>query len=251
MQKHSFGAKVFQFESIDSTNSFAKSLEESDAPHGTIIIAEEQTAGHGRMGRRWHSSAGENLLFTVILRPDVAADRLLLLPLAAAVGIAEGIEQMTGVSLETKWPNDLLYDRKKICGILIEGSIDSTGATAIALGAGININQTFFPPEIEASAGSLSLITGHQWSKQELLDTILLCLEEKYNDLCTSFAPSILAAWKKRTTMLGKNVTIIEHKCAYDATAVDLDHLGALIVRRPDGTLHTVYAGDVSVHPLE
>jgi BirA family transcriptional regulator, biotin operon repressor / biotin---[acetyl-CoA-carboxylase] ligase len=246
-----FGAKVLHFESIGSTNTFAKTLKEPEAPHGTVIIAEEQSDGHGRLGRQWQSASGENLLFTILLRPSVPAERLVLLPLAAAVGIAEGIEQCTGVPLETKWPNDLLYGRKKICGILIEGSIEAGGAAAIALGAGINVNQSFFPSDIEATAGSLVQITGHQWPKQELLNAVLACLEERYNELCSSFAPAILTAWKKRTTMLGKQITVIEQQNTFAATAVDLDPQGALIVRRTDGSLSTVYAGDVSIRNPE
>jgi BirA family biotin operon repressor/biotin-[acetyl-CoA-carboxylase] ligase len=251
ISEYCFGKKVYQFESIDSTNTFARNLSENDAPHGTLVIAETQTAGRGRLGRRWESDPGENLLFTILLRPSVRIEKLILLPFAAAIGIADGIEQTTGVSLETKWPNDLLCGKKKMCGILIEGSMEPDVGAAIALGVGINVNQMNFPSDIEHVATSLYQITGRRWPKGELLNAILPSLEERFLELCYSEAPTILASWKKRTRMMGQQVLVKEQQEAYEATAVDLDVQGALLIKHPDGTVHSVLSGDVSIRHLE
>jgi BirA family biotin operon repressor/biotin-[acetyl-CoA-carboxylase] ligase len=250
-EEYCFGKKVYQFESVDSTNTFARNLPEQEAPHGTLVIAEEQTDGRGRLGRHWKSDPGENLLFTILLRPAAPIEKLILLPFAAAVGIADGIEQITGVALETKWPNDLLCGRKKVCGILIEGSMEPGVGAAIAVGAGINVNQTSFPDDLEQTAASLYQITGRRWPKSELLNAILSSLEGRFLELCYSETSTILASWKKRTTMMGQKILVKEQEDAYEATAVDLDLQGALLIKRPDGTVHSVFSGDVSIRHLE
>jgi BirA family transcriptional regulator, biotin operon repressor / biotin---[acetyl-CoA-carboxylase] ligase len=249
--EYCFGKKVYRLESVDSTNTFARNLSEEDAPHGTLVIAEEQTAGRGRLGRQWKSDPGENLLFTLLLRPASAVEKLTLLPFAAAVGIADGIELATGVALETKWPNDLLCGNKKVCGILIEGSMEPGAGATVAVGAGINVNQMSFPGEIEHTAASLFQITGRRWPKSELLQAILPCLEDRFLELCNAEAPTILASWKKRSSMMGRDVLVTEQLVEYEATAVDLDTQGALIIRHPDGTVHSVFSGDVSIRHVE
>ena len=126
----------------------------------------------------------------------------------------------------------------------------SVGA-AIALGAGINVNQTSFPDDIEQTAASLYQITGRRWPKSELLNAILSSLEGRFLELCYSETSTILASWKKRTTMMGQKILVKEQEDAYEATAVDLDLQGALLIKRPDGTVHSVFSGDVSIRHLE
>jgi BirA family biotin operon repressor/biotin-[acetyl-CoA-carboxylase] ligase len=242
-----FGKTVFAFESIDSTNTFARGLDESKAPHGTIVVAERQTKGKGRLGRVWDSPAGENLLFTLLLRPACEPERLSLLPIMSAVGVAEGIERATGLRAETKWPNDLVFKDKKLCGILLEGSIDLNRTSAVALGIGLNVNQTQFPDELKETATSLHLATGTPWIKDLILKFLLESLEDWYEKLSANSSSAIVDAWKQRSSMLGKRIQITEPGSSYEATAIDVDPQGALIVDPGGNQRKALYAGDVSI----
>src|SRR5512140_1081597 len=135
-----FGRKIYTFETIDSTNNCARALAGCWAEEGTVIIAEQQTAGRGRLGRSWEANPNENLTFSIILRPTISPDAVNLLPLSVAVAVSEAIEKLTGMRPECKWPNDLLLDGKKVAGILLEGSVTQSKVDWIVIGVGVNVN---------------------------------------------------------------------------------------------------------------
>lgn len=242
-----FGRKVYTFDVIDSTNLFAKTLTSQSAPHGTLIIAEEQTAGKGRLGRRWQSEKGANLLFSLILHPKFHFEKTKLLPFAAGLAVADAIERNTGLKTECKWPNDVLIEKKKVAGILMETAMQDSAPKEIILGIGVNVNQQNFLPELEASATSLFLQLGKTIDRTTLLQTILEELEQRYDQLAQFPSSLIIEDWKRRTTMLQSPVALLENEKRKIVIALDVTPEGALAIQTADGVRREVFAGDVSL----
>ncbi|MDE3058297.1 MAG: biotin--[acetyl-CoA-carboxylase] ligase, partial [Bacteroidota bacterium] len=242
-----FGQTVYAFEVIDSTNLFAKSLSAKEAPHGTLIIAEQQTAGKGRLGRRWQSEKGANLLFSLILHPTFQFEKTKLLPFAAGLAVADAIERYTGLKTECKWPNDVLIEKKKVAGILMETATQDTITKEIILGIGVNVNQQFFPPELASTATSIFLQTGKTIDRTTLLQVLLEELEHRYDQLAQFPSSLIIEDWKRRATMMNSTVFLLEGSIQKAVTALDVTPEGALVIRAADGTRRELYAGDVSL----
>ncbi|KAB2924729.1 MAG: biotin--[acetyl-CoA-carboxylase] ligase [Bacteroidetes bacterium] len=242
-----FGRTIHSFDRIDSTNTFGKRIDPSDAPHGTLIIAEEQTAGRGRLQRSWESDPGTNLLFSLILYPAFDAEKYRLLPFAASLAAADAVERVTGLSVSCKWPNDILIGTKKVCGMLLESVTGNRGVTRIVLGIGLNVNQEQFPEELRFKATSLVLETGAAADRIVLLQAVLEELEVRYEQLERYPPQTLLDDWKMKALIFGKKITVLESEFAYDAVAIDLAEDGALIVRPADGPVKRIYAGDVSI----
>ncbi len=241
------GKKIYSLETIDSTNTFARSLQESDSPHGTLIITEEQTAGKGRQGRQWRSQKGENLLFSIVLKPSLVQEKVRVLPFAAALASADGIEQETKCAVDCKWPNDLLIQNKKVAGMLIETATQNDAVTNIILGIGINVNQTEFEDDLKEKATSLKLHTRQEIDRIRLLCAVVEELEYRFEQL-RQFSPQLLLdEWKQRATMFGSPITLVEHASVVHATAVDVAPNGALIIEEEGGTRREVFAGDVTI----
>jgi BirA family biotin operon repressor/biotin-[acetyl-CoA-carboxylase] ligase len=247
LRTHDFGRKIHAFDVIDSTNLFAKSLSAKTAPHGTLIIAEEQTAGKGRLGRRWQSEKGANLLFSLVLHPKFHFEKTKLLPFAAGLAVADAIEHHTGLKTECKWPNDVLIEKKKVAGILMETAMQEMVTKEIILGIGVNVNQQHFPPELALTATSLFLQTGKTVDRTTLLQTLLEELEHRYNQLAQFPSSLIIEDWKRRATMMNSTVFLLEGSIQKAVTALDVTPEGALVIRAADGTQHELYAGDVSL----
>ena len=245
LRTRTFGRTVYAFDKIDSTNVYARSLRESDSAHGTLIVADEQTAGKGRQGRVWKSQKGMNLLFSLVLRPKIPHDRVRLLPFAAGLAVADAIEQTTGCNVECKWPNDLLVGGKKVAGMLIESTVQNEAITNVILGIGVNVNQTQFPAELNAT--SLHIHTGKDIDRVRLLCAVLEEVEQRYEQL-EHFSPRmILDEWKQRAPMFGSMITLVEHGSPLKATAVDIAADGALVIEELNGARREVLAGDVTL----
>lgn len=243
-----FGRKMFVLDTIASTNEFAKSLNPEEGPHGTVVTAEEQLSGKGRLGRRWESQRSKNLLFSILLRPDEAESlKAPLIPFAAAVAASEAIELATGLQVECKWPNDLLIGKKKVCGMLLESSMMGFRIEKIALGIGVNVNQDDFPAALLPHATSLLIEGGAPVDRSRLLQHMLASLEMQYARLLNEPVELMLNAWKKRSAMFGTRITVREAQGAIEGVAEELATDGSLLIRLDDGTLHTVRAGDVSL----
>lgn len=243
-----FGQKVFVLDTVISTNEFAKSLALEEGPHGTVVTAEEQTSGRGRLGRRWESPRSKNLLFSILLRPrETDLLKVPLIPFAAAIGAAEAIEAETRLAVECKWPNDLLIGKKKVCGMLLESSLVGSRMEKLVLGIGVNVNQDLFPPDISSSATSLLIEKGSEVNRVSLLQRMLLSVEMHYDRLTNEPAELLLHAWKKRTTMFGTRIMVRESNRMVTGVAEALATDGSLIMRLDDGSQHTVRAGDVTL----
>jgi BirA family biotin operon repressor/biotin-[acetyl-CoA-carboxylase] ligase len=241
-----FGSKFFTFETIDSTNNCARALAGCWAEEGTIVLAEEQTAGRGRQGRSWYTNPQENLTFSVILRPKLPPDAINLLPLFAAVAIADAIESETGLAVQCKWPNDIILNGRKAAGILLEGSVKGDAVEFVVLGIGINVNQTIFPVDIAHRATSLRLETGKNLDRVKLLHKVLNALESRYRAVLKSGFNAILPDWTTRSAMLEKEITVSENGTEFSGVVKGLAPDGALIIAS-DGAERALYAGDVTI----
>lgn len=246
LKTRAFGAKIFAFETIDSTNNCAKAVAGCGAVEGTVVIAEHQTNGKGRHGRIWQSSPNENLMFSIVLRPKLSPEGLNLLPLYVAVAVSDAIERLTGIALECKWPNDLLINGKKVAGILIEGSFKQNSVDYVVVGVGINVNQLRFPGEIESTATSLRLEAGKEVDRIPLFREILLSMETMYKDSSTTGFRSVIPRWLSHSRMINRTISVSQQGSVFSGTVKGLSPEGGLVLQT-DGAERTVFAGDVTI----
>jgi BirA family transcriptional regulator, biotin operon repressor / biotin---[acetyl-CoA-carboxylase] ligase len=246
LRTRQFGQKIYTFDTIDSTNNCARALAGCWADEGTVIIAEQQTAGRGRLGRPWVANANENLTFSIILRPTIPADTINLLPLAVAVAVAEAVEKESGLKLECKWPNDLIFENRKVARILLEGSFTRNVIDWIVIGIGINVNQTQFPGDLADKASSLKLSAGRDIDRSSLFHRLLESLERCYKAGTKSGFESILPEWISRTTMIDRQISVMENGTLFSGTVKGLSRDGGLILRS-NGLERTLFAGDVTI----
>lgn len=247
------GSEIHVFDEIDSTNNEAKKMAIDGCADGTILIADVQTGGRGRLANRsFVSPKGKGLLFTIVLRPKIAPTEASKCTLLAALAVVRAIRRVTGIDCGIKWPNDILVQGKKLVGILTEMNADMAGVNYIAMGIGININipQSDFPEELQTIATSVEAELGEAIDRFTLLGAVCEELERYYEQMLTEgFAP-ILAAWKQYSVTLGQLVRVIAPDETYEGRAIDLDEDGSLLVETQDG-IRTVLAGDVSIRPQE
>ncbi|HML32813.1 MULTISPECIES: biotin--[acetyl-CoA-carboxylase] ligase [Sporomusa] len=244
------GREIHYFSEIDSTNNAAKKLAADGCPEGTIVVAEEQLTGRGRLARGWYSPFGKGIWLSVVLRPPFAPMEAAKCTLMAAVGINRAINAVTGAGCGIKWPNDILCKGRKVVGILTEMSAEMDAINYVVIGIGVNVNmeEQDFPEEIAATATSLAMAAGCRIPRMKLLTAILAELENVYSTVKTSgFAP-ILAEWKSQSITLGQQVAVNGIDRNFTGLAVDIDADGALLIKTPQG-IERVLAGDVSIRP--
>ncbi len=234
---------------LDSTQSRAALLAQAGAPEFTWVIAEEQTAGRGRHGNRWSSAPGEGIYCTLILRPRCSPVRLLALTLAAGVAVREGLQRDSELALDLRWPNDLLFEGKKVSGILLESSGDTQKLQYALLGIGVNVQQRQFPGDLATPATSLALALGRNMQRRPLLVAIArsfarryrLFQQERYGELLAEFAAHSSYARGLQVTVGARGGP----EQVYCGTTEGLDENGFLLVRTTAGELRTVVSGDV------
>ena len=242
-----FGRGLRAFHSAPSTNTLAMAWAHEGAREGSVVIADYQSAGRGRQGRQWEASAGQNLLFSVVLRPRLRPAQLNLITLAASLAIAEGIDAVAApLQASIKWPNDILLEERKCCGMLLESTLSPPTAATVVLGIGINVNQHLFSPELEGQATSLLLETGRQVPRSALLADLLSRLESWYDALHQD-QESVRGAYTARLHGLGlKRIVHRGPRAALLAGAVlGVTDAGALRLK----TLHgeqVIHVGDVT-----
>ena len=244
---------VLYFDSIDSTNTRAKELAAQGAPHGTVLIADHQTGGRGRLGRTFLSPAGTGIYLSVILRPNCTPAELMHLTCAAAVAMCDAVERSAGFRPSIKWTNDLVYGGRKLAGILTELSISPQGMVDYAvIGVGINCCQkeSDFPGEIRSIAGSLSMFSPSPVDRSRVAAAVVEALYEMSENLLHE-KHSIMAHYRADCITLGREVSIVKADGSVRyAKAVDIDEEGALIVCSPDNTIGIVNSGEVSVRGM-
>jgi BirA family biotin operon repressor/biotin-[acetyl-CoA-carboxylase] ligase len=246
----SFGRSFRYYDEIESTMTEAKSLANSGAPEGTVVIAESQNAGRGRLGRRWTSPAGKGLLFSVILRPEVLMSDAYLLTLAAAAAAAEGIETAANVHVQIKWPNDLFVGARKVAGILMEVAGEQDDVVWIVVGMGVNVNTEYseLPVALRRTATSLKMITGSAVDRSDLLSHLLISLERHYADAVDRGFDRALQAFRDRDYLLKRTVTIQTREGQVTGQVTGIDERGALLVETGQRQVKRFHAGDVSLH---
>ncbi len=242
------GRQIRCFSRIDSTNQYAKKAAEDGAADGMLVIADEQTAGKGRRGRSWVTPPGETIAFTLLLRPKLSPDRVSMVTLVMGLAVAKAVNTLYPLKAGIKWPNDVVINGKKLCGILTEMSAEVMHVNHIVIGVGINANMTSFPEELSRIATSLKLELGRDVSRAELIaqvmaeferlyekfeeDGDLRAVSEEYNALCLN-AESM--------------VRVLDPNGEYTGTSHGINALGELLVETESGQVRNVYAGEVSV----
>ena len=238
-----FGKNIYFFKKVSSTMDIAKELAQKKVPEGTIVIAEKQLSGRGRLGREWVSPPG-GIYFSVILYPKIPLMDVPLINLMASTVVAESIKELYKLKARTKWPNDVLIGEKKVCGILIELACEPDRIKWVVLGIGINANtDRRFINKIENST-SIKLELKKKISVVELFNSVLEKLNREYRQLNHGRFRKILSKWKKLSSTLKKRVKIITPEGEIKGTAVDVSTRGALLVKLKDNKIKEVYAGD-------
>lgn len=280
------GQTLCYHDSIDSTNLQAKKLAEEGAPEGTLVVADKQSAGRGRRGRAWASPAGTNLYFTVLLRPQIAPDKASMLTLVMALAVATAIGKTLGddvghaeatanrktlganarmvrhdgeaandapAAVGIKWPNDIVVDGRKVCGILTELSlsVEQGSIDYLVIGVGINVARQDFPEELQGHAIALEEASADHVNRSELLNAVLSAFEAYYGAfLATQDLSRLKDDYDGLMVNLGRQVRVLDPKGEYDGIARGIRDTGELIVELPDGEIKNVYAGEVSVRGI-
>jgi BirA family biotin operon repressor/biotin-[acetyl-CoA-carboxylase] ligase len=242
-----FGKRIYHFFRTDSTNRVALELGHADEPEGAVILAEEQTAGRGRAGRTWHSERGTGIYTTLLLRPKLAPVQAPLLTMMAGLSAHAAIQTATGLTVDLKWPNDLMSQGKKIGGILTEMHAEPAQVRFVIVGIGINVNQQKFPGDLGAIASSLRAETGRMHSRLELLVQLLRVFESDYNRFVKEGPGSVVERFSAISSYAsGKRVRVTNGKESFTGVTAGLGPEGLLQVQRDGGQVVTVIAGDVA-----
>lgn len=245
------GREVFYYDEADSTNIRAKSAGETGGSHGALFVADEQTAGKGRRGRAWESPSGSSIYMTILLRPKISPVKAPMLTLVMALSVADGIRQVTGLDTLIKWPNDIVLNQKKVCGILTEMSTEIDYINYVVIGVGINVNQESFPDIIRDTATSLKAETGRSFRRSEIIAAVMERFEKYYETfLKTEDLSGIQETYNNILANRDKDVRVLEPGNEYDAHAIGINEKGELIIKTPDGTKKNIFAGEVSVRGL-
>lgn len=238
------------YKETDSTNLRAKELG-GEGVHGTLILAERQSAGRGRRGRVWESAEEENIYMSLYLRPEFAPEKAPMLTLVMAYSVAEALRKMFGIETQIKWPNDLILNKKKICGILTEMTMEGRKTQSVVIGVGINLGNQVFPEELKESATSLWIETGKRIPKAELIDGIMAEFEQQYEAFCQAGDLSpILEGYNQVLVNKGNEVLILDAKGKYPAVSAGINAQGELQIEKEDGTRENIFAGEVSVRGI-
>jgi len=241
------GHHIVHYFRADSTNSVALNMAAKGAEHGTVVLAEEQTAGRGRLGRAWYSEKSSGIYVSVILRPPLAPSAASVLTLLAGVAAHEAISAVTGLPVDIRWPNDLLVNGKKVCGILTEMNAELDRLHAVVLGFGINVNHAAMPEELKSIATSLRIEVGKACSRAQTLVALLRELERKYHLLLDEGGAAIVRRWSSASSFAeGKRIRVLTHTGEFQATTAGLDPSGALHVRRDNGRVELLVAGEIA-----
>jgi len=247
---HPWQNQIQWFETIESTNTYAKQLAAAGAAHGTVLLAGHQTGGRGRMGRSFSSPANAGVYMSVLLRPQCSPQQLMHLTCAAGVAMCDAVENTCGLRPGIKWTNDLVFQKRKLGGILTE-LVVTPNSTAAVVGIGINVCQTEadFPPELQSIAGSLAMLCGQAPSRWLLAANMIQALyimgQRLLPDKCT-----ILEQYRQDCITLDAEVSVVCADTLRHGRAIGIDDEGALIIRFQDGHIEAVSSGEVSVRGM-
>ncbi len=243
------GKNIIYEEIMESTNKYAKKLGEENVTNGTVVVTKKQTAGRGRRGRNWISPEG-NCYFSLLLKPSIQTEHASRLTLVSALALAEAINNVAGLETQIKWPNDVVVDGKKLCGILTESSIDVDDLKYVVIGIGINVNQKKFDPEIDSMATSISLQLGQDVECAHMIAEFLNCFEMYFSIFIqTEDLSMLLSQYNALLVNKNKEVRIVDQSERV-GVAIGINDVGELLVRNNAGVVESVNAGEVSVRGL-
>ena len=236
---------------IDSTNARAVALARAGAPEGLVVVAEEQTAGRGRLGRRWHAPAGGALLVSLLFRPSLKPAQAQRVTMVCSLAAVAAVEEVCGLRARIKWPNDVVLADAKIGGLLTELGVSAGALAFVVVGIGLNVNMDVATlPDLVTPATSLSSELGRPVSRRDLLVAFLRRADDLYGRLRGGWSPR--EAWRDALATLGRQVIVATPEETIHGVAEDVDDDGALLVRTADGALRRTLAGDVTLrgrHP--
>jgi BirA family biotin operon repressor/biotin-[acetyl-CoA-carboxylase] ligase len=255
------GKEIHCLDTVDSTNSFAKKLAYKGCSNGTVVTAERQTSGRGRLGRAWHSPDGAGIWMSIVLRTSMPPGHIQGITLAASVAVVNAVNSIKGVKAGIKWPNDIILGDKKVCGILTEMSCGIDGENFAVTGIGINVSQSqgSFTGELEGKAVSLASYL-QQYAKgnaepvkikrSNLIIEVLLQFEQVLSENGNINMAKVIEEWKEHSVTLGKEVRVISPKGEYTGTAEDITPDGRLVLKRSDGSMNEILSGEVSIRGI-
>ncbi|MDC3424771.1 biotin--[acetyl-CoA-carboxylase] ligase [Aquibacillus sp. 3ASR75-11] len=241
------GKKIIHREQVDSTQIIANQLAREGAEHGTIVIADEQTAGKGRMSRPWHSAKGKGIWMSIVLRPNMMPQHAPQLTLLTATVLAECIDHYMGVRPSIKWPNDIFIHGKKTAGILTEMQAEQDRIQYVVLGIGINVNQDEhdIPPELRSIATSVKQETNQEWDLRESIQHILSGFEVSYEHYMANGFAHIKQTWEKYGYRIGETVTVETLQRTWQTVIVGIAEDGALLIKEEDGNVDKLYSAEI------
>lgn len=247
LQTESLGHKVVVLETVDSTNDYAKQHLDT---HGEVVIADEQTAGRGRLGRTWLSPQGKGLWMTCVLILEQSLESLQVVTLAAGLAVAQALKEL-GVkgSISLRWPNDVFLNRKKVCGILTESQLRGALASKIEVGFGLNVSQTEddFPSDLRKPATALQLEEEIEFNRNELAATILSKFELQIRAIFSGNTNQMIAQWKEYSDQIESLVEVAATEKTFTGKLIDLRDSGAAVVRQDDGTVLEIVSGEIKL----
>lgn len=252
MNKTKWLGKEFYYKKVtDSTSLDIKKLADGGSAQGAVVCADMQTAGRGRRGRSWQSDAGDNLLFSILLRPCIQPQKAPQITLLMALAITKVLREQYDFDAKIKWPNDVVVNGKKVCGILTEMYLNGNSIDSVIVGTGINVNQKEIPEELTNSATSLCLEKDTEFSREEILESVLSAFEEYYEDFIKKGTlQQCIEQYNEWLVSLNGEVRVLDPQGEYSGIARGINESGELLVEGSDGKIEAVYAGEVSVRGL-
>jgi BirA family transcriptional regulator, biotin operon repressor / biotin---[acetyl-CoA-carboxylase] ligase len=242
------GKKIIYFPETDSTNTRAKQFAIDNCLEGTVILADSQTMGRGRMDRMWHSPVGTGIYMSIIVHPGISIKELPKITLVAAVAAAEALSASANVNIIIKWPNDLLLNDKKICGILTELHSLGNEKSFVIVGIGINVNTPgeMFPADIAGIATSILKEAGQKIPRSAIIKSVIECFDRWYGVFLNGAFPEILHKWKAYSKIIGRRIQVKEADTQITGTVIDIGSDGALMLEDANGCIYKIYSGDIS-----
>jgi len=257
LNTNKMGNNIQYLDIVDSTNTYAKKLALDGCAEGTVVVAERQTSGKGRMGRTWNLANNSGVWMSIVLRPDILPEQVQTITFAASVAVVKAIESVAGVKCGIKWPNDVILDGKKVCGILTEMSSETDRINFIVVGIGINVNhdEDDFTGELKDKATSLKASIKKKnmtkntlnLNRSELIKQVLFEIEKVYENISSSKVSEIVDEWKIYSVTLGNEVKILFRGIEYKGFAKDITKDGRLIVECDDGVSREILSGEISL----
>lgn len=248
------GRNIIYLDSVDSTNLYAKKKAENPFREGTVVIADEQTVGRGRLGRHWVSVKGKGIWMTIMLKPDILPSDAPKLSIIAALAVANALRSCCRVDAKIKWPNDIVAGGKKLCGILTEMSAEDDEIKYVIIGIGINVNMEIddFGQEVSSVATSIRIEKGRSVLRKALAASVLFEFEKIYRVFEREVSiKTFLDDYKSKSAVLGKEIRLIKKREEITGVAVDITKEGYLVVKLADGTCREIMSGEVSVRGLK